>query len=188
MSDNQKNRIHIFSGAGAGSTTLGKNIAIAKNIVHYDADNYIWKGDCHDYQYRKLRNPIERNSLLDRDLRIESSWVLSGRVCGWGDFAIPLFDVVIFLDVPHKERMNRYVSRNIKRHGNDLLKTKHPLHNIFILFKNWASSYEDGQNAVYSKNIHEKWIEKLLCPVVRIEGNFTAEQTLNIALKKISQL
>ena len=114
--------------------------------------------------------------------------MLSGRVCGWGDFAIRFFDVVIFLDVPQEERMNRYVSRNVKKYGNSILNTKHPLHKIFVSFKNWAYSYENGQNALYSKKKHEKWIKKLPCPVVRIDGNFTAVQTLNVALKNISQI
>ena len=96
------------------------------------------------------------------------------------------FDVVIFLDVPHEERMNRYVSRNLIRYGNDILDNKHPLHNIFVSFKNWASSYEVGQNPFYSKKRDEEWIEKLPCPVVRIKGNITAQKTLEIALEKIS--
>jgi len=182
------NRIYIFSGSGSGSTTLGANIARSRKIVHFDTDNYLWEAEIPPFG--NLRVPIERNTLLGKDLKSESSWVLSGSVCWWGDFAIRFFDVVIFLYVPHKERMRRYISRYTQHFGNKILTPEHPMHKRFASFKDWASSYDectyDGQK--HFKDGHEKWMEKLSCPVIRIEGIYTAEETLNIALEKVTML
>ena len=187
VNNNRKiNRIHILSASGSGSTTLGANIAKAKKIVHLDADNYLWRASIPPFG--KLRSPIERNSLLDKDLRSESSWVLSGSICGWGDFAIRFFDMVIFLSVPYEVRMNRYISRYTKKFGNEILDSQHPLHKRFSSFRTWSSSYDDGQLGLYSNENHEKWLKKLPCPVIPIGGIFTAEEISSIALDKISEV
>jgi adenylate kinase family enzyme len=178
--------IHVFGASGSGSTTLGANISKAKEYIHLDTDNYLWRAQVPPFG--KLRNPLERNSLLDNDLRSKSPWVLSGSLNRWGDFAIRFFDLVIFLIVPHEERMKRYISRYTDKFGNDILDHGHPLHKRFNAFKTWASSYDDGDSGLYSKESHEKWLKKLSCSVIRIEGIFTAEETLNIALDKISQV
>jgi adenylate kinase family enzyme len=178
--------IHVFGASGSGSTTLGAKISKAKKYAHFDTDNYLWRAEVPPFG--KLRNPLERNSLLDNDLRSKAPWLLSGSLNSWGDFAIRFFDLVIFLFVPHEERMKRYTSRYINLFGNDILDNAHPLNKKFNAFKTWASSYDDGKSELYSKEIHEKWLKKVDCSVVRIEGIFTAEETLNIALDKISQV
>ena len=189
MNNSEKiNRIYIFSGSGAGSTTLGANIAKSRKIVHFDSDMYLWEAEIPPFG--NLRDPIERNSLLSNDLRSDSSWVLSGSICGWGDFSISFFDVVIFLYVPQKERIRRYISRYTRNFGNKILSPEHPLHKRFASFKDWASSYDectyDGQK--HCKSVHERWIEKLSCPVILIEGIYTKEETLNLALEEVNIL
>ena len=83
-----------------------------------------------------------------------------------------------------------YISRYTRNFGNKILSSEHPLHKRFASFKDWASSYDectyDGQT--HCKGVHERWIKKLSCPVIRIEGIFTIEETLNIALEEVNML
>ena len=136
----KQKRIHIFGASGSGATTLGANIAQVMNLKHLDADNYIWIAKIPPFG--EIRGSLERNTLLDRDIRTHNSWVLAGLICGWGDFAIRYFDIVIFLLVPKEERMKRYTSRYTKKFGNEILDSGHPLHKRFKAFKTWASSYD----------------------------------------------
>src|SRR4029453_16093638 len=48
-------------------------------------------------------------------------WVLSGSLCGWGDVAIPLFELVVFLQIPHDIRMERLRQREHQRFGARIL-------------------------------------------------------------------
>jgi len=41
------------------------------------------------------------------DLTAHKSWVLSGSLCSWGDVAIPLFELVVYLWIPPEIRLER---------------------------------------------------------------------------------
>jgi adenylate kinase family enzyme len=108
-------RIHIFGASGSGTTTLRKLLASRLSIPHFDTDEYFWIKT--DIPFTEKRSENERVKLLGNDLYKHSSWVLSGSLCGWGDFAIPLFTLVIFLWIPHDIRLKRLKAREIERYG-----------------------------------------------------------------------
>src|SRR5215472_17058753 len=60
-----------------------------------------------DPPYTQQRERRERQRLLMGDLTAHDAWVVSGSLCGWGDVAIPLFELVVFLSIPHDIRMER---------------------------------------------------------------------------------
>ena len=49
------------------------------------------------------------------------AWVLSGSLCGWGDGAIPLFELVVFLWISRDIRVARLRQREHKRFGERIL-------------------------------------------------------------------
>ncbi len=104
-------RIHIFGASGSGTTTLAIAIAEKMGFKHYDTDNYIWEKT--DPLYQIIRERNDRQELLCQDLSDIDSWVLSGSLCGWGDFAIPFFDLVIFLYLPIEPRIQRLEKREV---------------------------------------------------------------------------
>jgi adenylate kinase family enzyme len=98
-------RIHILGASGSGTTTLGRALAERLQCPHFDTDDYFWVPT--DPPYTQQRERTERAQLLMDDVTTHNSWVVSGSLCGWGDVAIPLFELVVFLWVPQDVRMAR---------------------------------------------------------------------------------
>ncbi len=97
------NRIHILGASGSGTTTLGRGLVERLTYPHFDTGDYFWLHT--DPPFIDKRERTERQHLLMDDLTSHDSWVLSGSLCGWGDVAISLFELVVFLWIPSEIRM-----------------------------------------------------------------------------------
>ena len=157
-------RIHIFGASGSGTTTLGKALAEALNIPHYDTDNYLWIQTNPPFQ--QIRDRTERQELLRQVLTPNTSWVLSGSLCGWGDFVIPIFDYVVFLLIPPAIRLQRLKQREIERYGSGIEHPSNPRYQDSQNFLHWAAAYDAGGSNMRSRFSHEEWIANLPCPVL----------------------
>ena len=87
-------RIHILGASGSGTTTLGRALAARLQCPHFDTDDYFWLPT--DPPFTHQRERTERTQLLMNDVTAQDAWVVSGSLCGWGDVAIPLFELVVF--------------------------------------------------------------------------------------------
>ena len=171
-------RIHIFGASGSGTTTLGKALARKNKCHHWDTDGYFWIPSNPPFQ--TIRPFVERQKLLLRDLEESDSWVLSGSLCGWGDFIIPLFDILVFLWIPADVRMARLRQRELDRYGSDIKHPDNPQYASHQGFLDWAADYDTGGLDLRSKMRHEQWMEQLNQPVIRLEGLGTVEENLKI--------
>jgi len=111
-------RIHIFGASGAGTTSLAKLVASATGFPHLDTDDFFWIQT--NPPFRTVGERAERQELLQQALDKTDSWVLSGSLCEWGDFAIPMFGLAVFLWVPPGIRMQRLQLREIDRYGSEI--------------------------------------------------------------------
>ncbi len=177
-------RIHIFGASGSGTTTLAKALADVMRLPHFDTDDFFWKQT--DPPFQAIRKRAERQRLLREALTQNESFALSGSLCGWGDFAIPMFTCVVFLHTPSGVRMERLGRREIERYGPGIEKPDHPGHEQHKEFLEWAAAYDSGGLEMRSKSSHEEWINALPYPVVRIEGDRTIQESLKIVLNEIS--
>lgn len=175
-------RIHIMGSSGSGTTTLAKALSERMGYTHFDSDNYYWVPT--SIPFTQKRDREERNSLLVRDLKSANKWVLSGYLCRWGDIFIPDFEMVVYLSLPKDIRIQRLVERERQRYGAEIEPngSRHQLHNEFI---EWASQYDEAGSYMRSKALHSIWLSDLSCPVLRIEGDKTVEERLNIVLNTI---
>ena len=176
-------RIHIFGASGSGTTTLANTLADVMGCPHFDTDNYFWIPTNPPFQI--IRERAERQELLRQDLERNDSWVLSGSLCGWGDFAIPMFNLVVFLWLPTDVRMQRLKKREIERFGPDIEDPGDPRYQSHTEFLEWAAAYDTGGLDMRSKARHEKWIATLSCLVVRIEHDRSVQKNLKAVLSKI---
>ena len=112
-------RIHILGASGSGTTTLGRALAAHLQCPHFDTDNYFWLPT--NPPFTQQREHTERQQLLMDAVTAHDAWVLSGSLCGWGDVAIPLFELVVFLQIPHDIRMERLRQREYERFGERIL-------------------------------------------------------------------
>ncbi len=178
-------RIHIFGASGSGTTTLAKSIANATGFTHFDTDDVFWIQT--NPPFRTVREKKERQKLLRQALSKIDSWVISGCLCGWGDFAIPFFDLVVFLWVPPDIRMQRLEKREINRYGSEIKNPEDSRFETHKGFLEWAEAYDSGGQDMRSKTRHEKWIADLKMPFLRIEGTQSIEENTKIVMQKISE-
>ncbi|PTV93936.1 adenylate kinase family enzyme [Halanaerobium saccharolyticum] len=177
--------IHILGPSGSGTTTVAKVLSKKLNLAHFDADNYFWKPT--DPPYQHLRSIEERRRLLKEDLKNESRWIISGSFCGWGDIFMDDFDLVIYLWTPINVRLRRLKSREQQRFGSAVL----PGGKMFERhqkFLDSAARYDYDQTEFRNKRTHEEWMQKLDCPIIKIEGEKTVKEIVSIIEEKIEKL
>jgi hypothetical protein len=119
-------------------------------------------------------------------LTAHDAWVLSGSLCGWGDGAISLFELVVFLAIPPDIRMARLRRREHKRFGERILPGG-DMYEQSQAFLAWAASYDSGGIDIRSRQLHEQWLGTLPCPILCIEGEYSIEEQLAVLLVEIGQ-
>ena len=120
------------------------------------------------------------------DVTQNNRWVVSGSLCGCGDVAIPLFELVVFLSIPHEVRMERLRQREHERFGERILPGR-DMYEQSPAFLAWAASYEEGGLDMRSKQRHDQWLGTLPCPILCFEGAYTIEEHLAVLMVEIAQ-
>lgn len=177
-------RIHILGASGSGTTTLGRVLAKHIQCPHFDTDTYFWLAT--DPPFTEQRKHTARQQLLMRDLTTHEAWVLSGSLCGWGDEAIPLFDLVVFLWIPQDVRLERLRQREHERYG-ERITPGGDMHEQSQAFLGWAASYDDRGLEMRSRRRHEQWLGTLPGPIVWIEGEYAIEEQVDVLIAEIEQ-
>lgn len=165
-----KKHIHIFGASGSGTTTIAGIVAKKLNYGHFDSDDYYWMPT--DPPYISERAQDERIGMMRSDLSKSKQWILSGSLTGWGDDLIPLFDLVIFLYVPPKTRIERLKKREFERYGESVCEDGDQREALIYeqsrAFLEWAAAYDTGTKTGRNPQRHEAWMKTLDCPVVRL--------------------
>ncbi|CAM2934779.1 AAA family ATPase [Deinococcus radiodurans] len=179
-------RLHVLGASGAGTTTLGRDLAAALQLGHFETDDFFWAPS--DPPYHVKRAPEQRLSLLREALVDGDGWVLSGSLCGWGDPLMAEFDAVIFVTLPTPLRLERTRQRERARFGAQLDEGG-AMHRRQLDFMAWSAGDDDPASSVgRSRLVHEAWLARLSCPVVRVDNAGTQADTLGEVLARLSAL
>lgn len=170
------NKIHILGASGSGVSTLGSQLSLILPHVNFDGDEYFWIE-----KFTEQRERNDRLRLLKQDLSNFNQWILSGAICGWGDELKSCFDLVIFIYTPKEIRLQRLKEREFQRYGEEIFPggSKYELSKSFL---KWASLYDDAGLEVRSKTLHEYWMSDLNCPILRIEGDHSVQERIDIIM------
>lgn len=175
-------RVHILGASGSGTTTLAQALAARLGCPQYDVDHYFWLPS--DPPFQHIRDREARCAMLDAELQKPGDWVLSGSLCGWGDVYIPLFDLVVFLWIPHDLRMARLAAREVARYG-AAIEPGGAMHAASAAFMTWAAGYDEGGLEIRSLRIHNDWLAALPGPVLRLEDAATVDDNLAAVLRAL---
>ncbi|MHC1757197.1 MAG: AAA family ATPase [Methanosarcina sp.] len=175
-------RIHIMGASGSGTTTLAKALSNELGYKHFDTDDYYWIPS--EIPFTRIRDIEERQSLLKKDLEKYDNWILSGSLCGWGDILISHFELVIYLWIPRDIRIRRLTKREKERYGSAIEPggNRYESSNEFI---EWAAKYDEAGVEMRSKKLHEIWLSRLECPILRIERDMTVKECVNVVMNII---
>jgi len=175
--------VHIVGASGSGTTTLGQALAARLGTVHLDTDDFFWLPS--DPPFEMIRERAERQALLGAALIRHPAWVLSGSLCGWGDCFIPRFDLVVFMWLAPAIRLARLRRREAERYGPAAIAPGGPLHDKVEAFLAWAARYDDGEAVERSRTLHEAWLARLPCPVVRLMTTATVDEHVTAIARQL---
>lgn len=162
-------RVHITGASGCGVTTLGRALAQAWSVPCHDSDDYYWLPT--DPPFRIKRTVSKRLELMRRVFLPRRAWVLTGSLMGWGNHLAADFDLVIFLRLDAKTRMERLRAREATRYDSADLKPGGELHTAHLAFMAWAARYDDPAFTGRSLARHEAWLEGLPCPHMTLDSS-----------------
>lgn len=176
-------RIHVLGGSGCGVSTLGAALGRSLGLPVFDNDDYYWEPT--EPPFQKATAVPQRQAKLLGDLASHAAWVSAGSMDSWSQPFEPLFTHVIFLQVPTTVRCARLRERERKIRGARIVPgaDMHDAHEKFIA---WAAQYDAGTATGRSLPRHEAWLARQRVPVLRIEGDFSAEETLARAMKFVT--
>jgi adenylate kinase family enzyme len=180
--------VHITGASGSGVTTLGRALAEASGAAQLDTDDFYWAPV--EPKFSEKRAPEERLQLI-RDAMAaagERGWVLSGSVGDWGDELVPLFQLVIFMSAPTAVRVARLTVREEAQFGAAAIAPGGARHENFVWFIDWASQYETGTREGRNRQIHEHFLARLSCPVLRFDGTRPTGELVAEALGALKAL
>jgi len=160
--------IIVFGASGAGTTTLGKELAQQLDYPHFDLDDYCWHWDT-VVPFTVFRAREERIEMLMNAIEKRSAFILSGSLCGWDKPFVPLLRLGVFVTAPAALRAQRLNAREFERFGERILPggDMHENHTRFVA---WASQYDALEPPDRCLKLHEQWAQDLPCPVVRVDG------------------
>ena len=177
-------RVHIFGAAGSGTTSVGKAVAHTLQAPFFDTDSYYWLET--DPPFTEKRPPPDRVIEIERDIRGLDSWVLAGSLCNWGDALLPHFTLVVFLSLDTEKRLERLAWRERERHGDRILEGG-DMHRMHEQFMDWAASYDYAKAPTRSLDLHQRWMGKPECPVMRLQSDRSAQELAEEILGSIEQ-
>ena len=159
--------IIVFGAPGSGTSTIGRALARKLGFSYFETDDF--SGEKIDTPpFRKSRTLEERTSLLQLAICSCENFVISGSMWDWGESFIPYFDLAVFITAPVNVRIDRLEKREREEYG-ERIKQGGDMFDYHRNFIEWSKTY-DTDNPDRSLKLHEQWITKLPCAVIRIDG------------------
>ena len=179
-----KNIIHIFGGAGSGTTTLGKKICDELGYKHMDTDDYYWLPT--EPRFTQKRPVTELLELMRADIEKYDNIVISGALANWGDELIPYFTLAVRIQADTDLRIERIKNREKARFGSRI-EPGGDMHKGHLDFLEWAGLYESGGLDVRSKAKHDLWQKQLPCPILYLNGSESLNQKFQKVVKALQE-
>lgn len=155
---------------GSGKTTLGRALAERLGYYRMDVEDYYFPKSDVPYAVARTREEVER--LMLADIAEHGDFVLSA-VCA--DFAAiePFYELIVYLEAPQNERMERIRQRSIDKFGSRVLPG--------------GDMYEQEESffafaAKRTPDKIEKWIKTVACPVLRIDSRKPTEKLVRCVI------
>ena len=167
-----KNVVHIFGGAGSGTSTLGRYISSVNGWFFMDTDDYYWEDAAVPYTVK--RDIPDRVRLMTEDIEKHENVVISGALSGWGDVLIPYFTLAVRVETDAAVRIERLRKRE-RDHFGSRIDPGGDMYDNHREFIEWASQYDEGGLDIRSRARHDEWQKLLQCPLLEVDGALPVE-------------
>ena len=166
--NNKPRGIIVFGANGSGKTTLGRELARILNYKHMDIEDYAFEPS--EIPFSVLRPREECHRLMLADIEKYRSFVVSSVTGDFGEVIPQMYELAVFISAPLDLRLERIKQRGIERFG-DRVREGGDMYEQEERFIDWA--------ATRSLSKIEEWGNRLMCPMIRIDG--TADWRMNAA-------
>ena len=184
--------IIVFGASGAGSTTLGKEVAGRLNFQHLDIDDYLWRWDT-EIPFTVTHPPEERTEHLMSAIKKHPKFVISGTIFSDRKLFHPLLDIAVFISTPVQVCAKRVRAREHARWGErilpggDMYKSTR-FHGDSKDYLINAQKYETADVSKFGRKLHEQWISELPCPVIRMDGTKVISENADLVIEQFLNL
>ena len=151
--------IIVFGVNGSGKSTLGHELAHILNFKHMDIEDYHFQKS--EIPYTEVRTRDDCLNLMLADIEKHGSFVLSAVTGDFGEKIMAMYNLAVYITVPTEIRRRRIEEREYERHGERV--------------REGGDMFEQQQKFLdfaMSRSLMpiEQWLEKLTCPVLRVDG------------------
>lgn len=157
---------------GSGKTTLGRALAERLGYFRIDVEDYYFPAEG-AFDSPRGRDEVERMMLAD--IEKHENFVLSS-VCADFESIEPFYELIVYLEAPKTERMERIRQRSLNRFGVRVL----PGGDLYESEENFFAFAEKR-----TPEKIEKWIENVACPVLRVDSTRAVDEIAAEILRKL---
>lgn len=162
---------------GSGKSTLGKALAEKLGYNFIDAEDLYFNREDDDYKYAFSRSREEAEELLLREIRSKGSFVFATVKGDYGGKFDRFFNLIIVIDVPKEIRLRRVKERAFNKYGERIL----PGGDLYEKEKSFFDFVSSR-----SPDTVEKWLEKVKCPVIRLDGTKSVDENVTFIIEQIN--
>lgn len=179
-------KINILGASGSGVTTLGNELCLKLGFDYFDSDDFFWEKSEIPFSIKIAPKTRDKNIL--KQLSEKENWVLGGSVINWNKEIHNLFDLIIFLHIPQKVRLERLTARELEKYGKRI-ETDAFWKRKFENFMEWAKDYDDVRG-IANRNIkaHENWLRLQNAEKLNLIGEIPFEEKLEKVIYKIKTI
>lgn len=161
---------------GAGKSTIGRILAERMSWQFIDNEDLYFPKEDASYLFSNPRSKEEVIHLLEEKIEEDDRFVFAAVKGDYGEKLLKKLDYVVLIEVPKETRMERVKMRSAQKFG-DRIQEKGDL----------AGKENAWFSVVNSRpeNFVTEWLERVPCPVLRIDGTAPVEENVNYLLEKL---
>lgn len=170
-------KIAIVGGNGSGKTTLGAMLCKELHYKHMDIEDYYFEDA--EVPYSRPRTYQEVVRLMEQDADRNPNFVISAVNADLGEKINSRYQCILYLRVPLELRMKRVKQRSYDKFADRVLPG--------------GDMYEQEQDfikMIETKTMKktDEWLQRMSCPVLRLDGAKPLEETIRLLLPQLAQL
>lgn len=166
--------IAIVGANGSGKTTMGKKLADLLGYKHMDIEDYYFKKSEIPYTNPRTREEVQK--LMQADVKKNDKFIISAVNCDLGEYINSLYNYVIYIQAPLDIRLERVRKRSFDKFGNRILVGGD-------MYKQEQKFFDSVVSRTMKKT--DRWVKKLKCPVIYIDGTKPIEENCKLIIEKI---